>query len=641
MSAKINRFSNPAGTPAWDTRALCEALVAYSDDAIITKDLNGTITSWNPGAESIFGYTLDEVIGKSILFLIPDELKTEEEVILGKVRSGERIRHYETVRLAKNGRRVAISLTISPIKDHQGNIIGASKIARDITEIKQAREAVRRNELFYRQVIGNIADGLAIYDRSDLPIYTNKAFASIFGIGSLWIDRHGIENFVAPDYLDEFKARKQRVLSGQSAFETMECRGSRYDGTLIWLEVGMTAVAIGVDAPVFQVIVHDITERMDTEEKLKHSEMVYRKIVTNLPGAIVTIIDKETQQYVMAEGEGIATSGVTQADFLGHVGVDKYGQDVKARTKPFRAAAFEGNEVVVELRIAGRLWRVKYIPLREQDGAIRSIMTVSIDITEIKQAEMDIKELNESLEKKVAERTRQLEVANSELEAFSYSVSHDLRAPLRIINGYADIILADYAAALDDEGKRMFGLIMKNTRRMGRLIDELLNLAYIGRREMQFKSANIGAIVAGIVDELDSLTGRGADIHVAQLPETYCDPILLRQVWFNLLSNAVKYSSTVEIQQINVGFEDAGDEVVFYVQDHGVGFDMQYAHKLFGVFQRLHKKNEFEGIGVGLALAKRIVGRHHGAIWAQSKLGEGTTFYFKLPKSIPLWTSKE
>ena len=640
MEGNLNRFSSHAGSPAWDTSAICKALVTYSDDAIITKDLHSTITSWNPAAEVIFGYRADEVIGKSILFLIPDELKSEEDVILAKVKNGERIQHYETVRLTKNGRRVYISLTVSPIKDNKGCIVGASKIARDITEVKQAREAVSRNESFYRQVIGNIADGLAIYDSFGLPIYTNQAFASIFGIGSLWVDKHAIENFVVPSYVAEFHGRKNRIVTGLSSFEEFECRGTRYDGTLIWLEIRMTAVAIGVDAPVFQIVVRDITDRKDTEEKLVHGEMIYRKIVTNLPGTIVTIIDRETQQYVMAEGGGIAVSGVTQDDFLGHVGVAQYGEDVRARTKPLRAAAFAGKEVTAELKIANRLWNVKYIPLREEDGVIRSIMTVSLDITDIKKAELAIKDLNDSLEKKVEERTRQLEVANAELEAFSYSVSHDLRAPLRIINGYADILLADYSAVLDDEGKRMFGLIMKNTHRMGRLIDELLNLAYIGRREMVFKPADMNAMVAGVVDEINNINGRTADIHVDELPKLECDPILLRQVWSNLISNAVKYSSTVDNQRIDIGYQDNGDAVVFFVKDRGVGFDMKYAHKLFGVFQRLHKKNEFEGVGVGLALAKRIVGRHHGEIWAQSKLGAGSTFYFKLPKKI-LWTNKE
>jgi light-regulated signal transduction histidine kinase (bacteriophytochrome) len=231
----------------------------------------------------------------------------------------------------------------------------------------------------------------------------------------------------------------------------------------------------------------------------------------------------------------------------------------------------------------------------------------------------------------VIERTAQLEAANKELEAFAYSVSHDLRSPLRAVTGYTRILLDDYESRLDAEGKRICSVISESARDMGRLIDDLLSFSRVGRAEMRSSAADMAAMARSIFFELTAPEARERiEFRIGSMPGAMGDPSLLRQVWTNLLSNAVKFSSKKERAVIEVSSEAHGGEVVYSVRDNGVGFQMQYAHKLFGVFQRLHSTKEFEGMGVGLAIVQRIVHRHGGRVWAEGETGNGATFRFTI-----------
>jgi signal transduction histidine kinase len=260
------------------------------------------------------------------------------------------------------------------------------------------------------------------------------------------------------------------------------------------------------------------------------------------------------------------------------------------------------------------------------------------DVTQKKKIEADLlaseamlAELNTNLEKKVQERTRQLALANQELDAFSYSVSHDLRAPLRSIDGYARILEEEYASKLDDEGRRLIETITRNANRMGRLIDDMLNLSRLGRIEASLAQISMYDVVTKIVTELVELEQeRQIDIQIQDLLPAQADLDMIRQVWVNLISNALKYSSKKARSEIQIGSNQVDDEVCYYIKDNGTGFDQRYAHKLFGVFQRLHKQHEFDGTGVGLAICKRIIERHGGRIWATGEPGQGATFYFSL-----------
>jgi signal transduction histidine kinase len=252
---------------------------------------------------------------------------------------------------------------------------------------------------------------------------------------------------------------------------------------------------------------------------------------------------------------------------------------------------------------------------------------------ELKNAEDDIRKLNEELEQKVIERTAELEAVNKELGSFSYSVSHDLRAPIRAINGYTRILAEDYGEKLDAEGNKILHAIINNSKKMGELIDDLLAFSKLGRKQVTFSEILMSELVQSIRDELTFDEGDNIPVfNVQVLPSAKGDKSLIRQVWINLISNAIKYSRHKPTTKIEIGAFEQDRMVVYYVKDSGAGFDMKYYDKLFGVFQRLHSQEEFEGTGIGLAIVHKIVDRHKGAVWAESVLDEGTSFYFSLPK---------
>lgn len=244
-----------------------------------------------------------------------------------------------------------------------------------------------------------------------------------------------------------------------------------------------------------------------------------------------------------------------------------------------------------------------------------------------------IKELNVDLEQKIVdarEHTAELETINNELNSFTYSVSHDLRAPLRAINGYAQILSEDYGVKLDDEGKRLIEVICFNATKMGVLIDELLAFSRLGRKEINKTMVDMHALTKNVIEEFSNSTPNHASIKMEKLEDVKADYSLMHQVMFNLVSNAIKYSSKKEKPEIQISSEKKDKEIIYTIKDNGAGFDMKYSDKLFGVFQRLHSQDEFEGIGVGLALVHRIISKHDGKIWAESKVNEGATFHFSL-----------
>ncbi|MDZ8259096.1 AAA family ATPase [Nostoc sp. ChiQUE01b] len=265
------------------------------------------------------------------------------------------------------------------------------------------------------------------------------------------------------------------------------------------------------------------------------------------------------------------------------------------------------------------------------DGSLEYFSTIMRDISALKAVEAEVRQLNAELEERVIQRTEQLQAANKALEAFSYSVSHDLRAPLRAIVGFARMMQEDYGEQLDAEGNRYLKIVRENAKRMGELIDDLLNLSRLDRKEMSRQPVLPNDIIQHVLSDLaPDLQGRQIEFAIADLPICQADPSLLKQVWINLLSNAIKYTRYKSPAYIQVGYEVMNGEGVYFIRDNGAGFDMRYADNLFGVFQRLHREQEFAGTGIGLAIVQRIIQRHSGRIWAEAAIDQGATFYFTL-----------
>ena len=479
------------------------AIVESSDDAIIGKDLQGVVTSWNAGAERLFGYQACEMVGQPIMRLIPLERQQEEEEILSHVKRGENVKHFDTVRVRKDGSTVAISVTVSPINDSNGKIVGASKVARDITERKRAEEAQRSSEARYRMLFDYAPDGIVIVDSKGYYLDANASICRMLGYTR-----------------DEI--------------------------------IGLNATDIVAAAEIPRI------------------------------GEALDVIK-------------------SKAD---------YQREWQLRRKD------------------GAVFAVDTIAAAMPDG---NLLAMIRDITERKQAQAQIQQLNSELEQRVIERTAQLESANKELEAFSYSVSHDLRAPLRAVDGFSQAVLEDYGPQLPEEGRQDLQTIRRCAQKMGQLIDDLLTFSRLSRLPLSKDAVDTGKLVRGALEELSlQRQGRQIDIRIGALPPCQADAALLKQVWLNLLSNALKYTGKREAAVVEIGCAREKEQDVYFVRDNGTGFDMRYAHKLFGVFQRLHRAEDYEGTGVGLAIVQRVIHRHGGRVWAESKVNCGTTFYFTL-----------
>jgi PAS domain S-box-containing protein len=399
-----------------------------------------------------------------------------------------------------------------------------------------------------------------------------------------------------------------------------------------WFSVGVYSPSKEHIVAVFDVI----TQRKQVEEALKQSERRYRAIGESIDYGVWVCAPDGRNLY--ASESFLKLVGITQEECSNFGwGNVLHPEDEERTITAWKECVRTGETWDIEHRFRGvdGEWHAvlaRGVPVRDDQGRITSWVGINLDISRIKQAEEEVRRLNQTLEQRVLERTAQLEAANKEMEAFSYSVSHDLRAPLRAVDGFALILATEHAARLDPEGLRMLHVVRDEAARMGRLIDDLLAFSRMGRRQMRSTEIDMTALAGTVFEEHASqASNRKVRLTMTSLLPAHGDASMIRQVLVNLLSNAIKYSQPREVAEIELGSRLEGNECIYWVKDNGVGFDPRYADKLFGVFQRLHSDEEFEGTGVGLALVQRIIHRHGGRVWAEGKVNEGASFYFTLP----------
>ncbi len=608
-----------------DAEASYRSLVETVTDAIISYDQEDRIILWNTGAERIFGYTKGEAIGAPFFkLLIPEEYSS----IVRKIVSGSEYSPLDRSNLLsaaeietkkRDGSLLLVEIFAFSRQLPRGLV--STCIVRDITERKRAEQALRVSEAKFKALADT--SPLAIYmsvgieQKAD---YINPTFFKLFGYSSdevpsveqWWLRAYPDEKY-RQQIVEEWQRRVRHAIKTHSEVKPMDvivtCKdGSQKNISWGYISFGKQGWGFGID----------LTERKQAEDALRKSEERFRQLADS------------TFEGILIHDKGVILD-VNQAltRLTGYDYEEAIGKDV------FTFIAPESKEVV--------LHRIQYpdvapfeISLIKKDRttclvevAARSInyggkmarVVALRDITERKRAEEVIKK-----------RTEQLEEANKELESFSYSVSHDLRAPLRAIDGYARMILKKQGDKFDEDTRRRFNEIRLNTQMMGKLVDDLLDFSRLGRKNMSMSKIDMEALIGDVWKELQVINpDRNINLTVKNMPPIYGDRTLIKQVYSNLLANAVKFTKFEDPAQIEVGGHVNGNEDIYYVKDNGVGFDMQYYDKLFGVFQRLHKPDDFEGTGIGLATVHRIINRHGGRVWAEGKEGEGATFYFSLP----------
>jgi PAS domain S-box-containing protein len=364
------------------------------------------------------------------------------------------------------------------------------------------------------------------------------------------------------------------------------------------------------------------------------SEEQLRTITDALPVLIAYVDADRRYRFVNRAYED--HFGVPRSRMLGcsleEAWPDRYQDDSVTYVK----RALAGEPVTFESDVRDpdgsvRIFQSTYKPDVGSDGVIRGFFALSSDISERKRSEREIQRLNDDLEQRVVERTAELAAVNKDLESFSYSISHDLRAPLRAIDGFTRLLQDQHFEVLPEEARRYCRLVRENAQTMGQLVDDLLAFSRLGRSPLSKRPVDLSALVRHCLDDLEGeLAGRDVELTVGELGTDEADPALLKQVWLNLLSNAVKYTRQRDCAEIQVGVEQRDDERVYFCRDNGAGFDMAYADKLFGVFQRLHSSKDYEGTGVGLAIVEQIIRRHGGRVWAEAEVDRGATFRFTL-----------
>jgi PAS domain S-box-containing protein len=624
---------------------LLSAIVESSDDAIISMNLKGIITSWNNAAEKIFGYTAAEALDQPITIIIPPDRLDEEKGIFEHIRRGERIDHFETVRRAKDGSLRDISLTISPIKDERGEIIGASKIARDITEQRKILHELRRSEERFHLALASIGDGVLVTDAAGRVTFLNAVAEQLTGwprsdaVGRPITEVFTIVNEFTREPVEDpvAKALREGRVVGLANHTVLLARDGRErpiddSGAPVRdLDGGVVGVVL---------VFRDVTAR-------RQADLTALRMAAIVEHSVDAIIGKDLRGVVTSWNSAAGRIfGYAAEEMIGQsitrlIPEDRRHEEQEILAQLQRGELVEPFETIRVRKDGGSIWvRASISPIKDREGRIVGASKIARDITDARHAEQALRDAHHQLghharelEDKVRERTAELEEKVVELEAFSYSLSHDLRAPLRAITSFAEIVLADSGPRLDAAGVSHLQRVMSAAQRMDRMIQDVLVFSRVSHRAVTAEPVDMEKLFDEIMHERPEFQPPRAEI-VLERP---LRPVLghtasLTQCLTNLLDNAVKFVAPSTTPRVRLRTEEIEGEVRLWVEDNGIGIAPEAQRRLFALFQRVHTAANYQGTGVGLAIVRRAAERMNGRVGVESEPGKGSRFWLQLPQ---------
>ena len=618
-------------------------LVEICPDALLVVDAEDRIAFCNPAAVKVLGArSPDQVKNQPVQsFLCPGHGgRIRERLNENRSEDMETPFVEEELRCLDGTRRI-VELAAMPLTFQERPAIQV--IAHDITSRKSAEETLRRSEALKAAILETAIDAIISVDHEGRVQEWNPAAQKMFGYSRAEVLRRPLDELIVPHALLAVyrEGVANYLMNGAASLlgRALELTLRRADGTEFSAELAASRHPTE-DPPRCTALIRDITGKKEAEAALKQSEERFRLLVEGVKDYAIYMLDPD----------GFVTTWNEGAERLYHYSEEEVaGKSFSVFFTPENVQEGYHQKVLeramAEGRFHGEDWRVRkdgsrflseclVTALSDEAGNHRGFSVVACDTTDRREAADECRLLNEQLEHRVQVRTAQLESANRELEAFSYSVSHDLRAPLRHIAGYVEILESE-APSLDESSRGHLRTIADSANQMSVLIDALLEFSRMGRAEIRRQRVRLSDLVEEARRDLHrEWENRDIDWRIGDLPEAPADPLMLRQVFVNLISNALKYTRPRGQPQIEIGANETDRDLVIFIRDNGVGFDMEYGGKLFGVFQRLHPAREFEGTGIGLANVRRIINRHGGCTWAEGEVNRGATFYFSLPKSV-------